>query len=86
MSQQKNYQTKWQTWSEIGPYGSVGAYIKTGRSPVAQNHFQTPPDPKRGYKRPKNLKKSKRVCATSAKKLWELGMGVEMLALTITEK
>ena len=26
------------------PYGSVGAHIKTGRSPMAQDHFKTPPD------------------------------------------
>ena len=28
----------------MGPYGSVGDHIKTGRSPMAQYHFQTPPD------------------------------------------
>ena len=33
----------------MGPYGSVWAHIKTGRSPMAHDHFQTPPDPKRGY-------------------------------------
>ena len=33
----------------MGPYGSVGAHIKTGRSPMAQDHFKTPPDPKRGH-------------------------------------
>ena len=37
----------------MGPYGSVGAHIKTGRSPMAQDHFKTPPDPKMGYKNPK---------------------------------
>ena len=37
----------------MGPYGSVGAHIKTGRSPMAHDHFQTPPDPKMGYKNPK---------------------------------
>ena len=42
----------------MGPYGSVWADIKTGKSPMAQDHFQTPPDPKRGYK---NLKKSKKI-------------------------
>ena len=36
--------------SEMGPYGSVGAHIKTGRSPMAQDHFKTPPDPKRAMK------------------------------------
>ena len=33
----------------MGPYGSVGAHIKTGQSPMAQDHFQTPPDPKRAF-------------------------------------
>ena len=37
-------------WSEMGPYGSVGAHIKTGESSMAQDHFQTPPDPKRAHK------------------------------------
>ena len=37
----------------MGPYGSVGAHIKTGQSPMAQDHFQTPPDPKKGYKNQK---------------------------------
>ena len=37
----------------MGPYGSVGAHIKTGRSPMAQDHFQTPPDPQKGYENPK---------------------------------
>ena len=36
---------KYEIWSEMGPYGSVGAHIKTGRSPMAQDHFKTPPDP-----------------------------------------
>ena len=26
-------------WFEMGPHGSVGAHIKTGRSPTAQDHF-----------------------------------------------
>ena len=38
----------------MGPYGSVWAHIKTARSPMAQDHFQTPPDPKKGYKNLKN--------------------------------
>ena len=45
-------------WSEMGPYGSVGAHIKTGRSPMAQDHFETPPDPKKGYKNPNNVHKN----------------------------
>ena len=41
----------------MGPYGSVGARIKTGRSHMAQDHFQTSPDPKR-VKKFKNDTKS----------------------------
>ena len=41
----------------MGPYGSVWADIKTGKSPMAPDHFQTPPDPKRGYKNQKKIKK-----------------------------
>ena len=41
----------------MGPYGSVGAHIKTGKRSMAPDHFQTPPDPKKGYKNQKNLKK-----------------------------
>ena len=48
-------------WSEMGPYGSVGAHIKTGRSPLAQDHFQTPPDPQKGYKNPKMIPKQEPV-------------------------
>ena len=39
---------KYGNWGEMGPYGSVGAHIKTGKSPMAYGHFWTPPDPKRG--------------------------------------
>ena len=42
---------------EMGPYGSVGAHIKTGRSPMAQDHFKTPPDPKKGHGMTKNPQK-----------------------------
>ena len=42
----------------MGPYGSVGAHIKTGRSPMAQDHFKTPPDPKMAHKNPKITQKS----------------------------
>ena len=48
----------------MGPYGSVGADIKTGRIPMAQDHFKTPPDPKQGHemtKNPQTSKKSSRV-------------------------
>ena len=48
---------KYEIWSEMGPYGSVGAHIKTGRSPMAQDHFETPPDPKKAHKRLKNTPK-----------------------------
>ena len=44
--------------SDMGPYGSVGAHIKTGRSPMAQDHFKTPPDPKMAHKNPKRAQKS----------------------------
>ena len=54
-------------WAEMDPYGSVWADIKTGRSPMAQDHFQTPPDPKRVYKRPQKSKKSLKVRAKPAK-------------------
>ena len=42
----------------MGPYGSVGAHIKTGPSPMAQDHFPTPHDPRKAYERPKNPKTS----------------------------
>ena len=51
---------KYEIWSEMGPYGSVGAHIKTGRSPMAQDHFKTPPDPKKGHEMTKNQQKSKK--------------------------
>ena len=41
--------------------------IKTGRSPMAQDHFQTPPDPKRSYTNPKKTKKSLKVRTKPAK-------------------
>ena len=50
-------QAHYKIWFEMGPYGSVGAHIKTGRSPVAQDHFKTPPDPQKGHGMIKNLKK-----------------------------
>ena len=39
----------YEIWREMIPYGSVGTHIKTGRSPMAQDHFQTPADPKKGH-------------------------------------
>ena len=50
---------KYEILSEMGPYGSVGAHIKTGRSPMAQDHFKTPPDPKKGHGMTKNPRKNK---------------------------
>ena len=37
----------------MDPYGSVWAHIKTGRSPMAHDHFQTPLDPEKGHTNPK---------------------------------
>ena len=42
----------------MGPHGSVGAHIKTGRSPMAQDHFKTPGDPNMAQKNPKMTQKS----------------------------
>ena len=53
------WQKKYEIWSEMGPYGSVGVHIKTGRSPMAQDHFKTPPDPKKGNGMTKNQKEKK---------------------------
>ena len=64
---------KYGNWAEMRPYGSVWADIKTGRSPMAQDHFQTPPDPERGYKRPKKSKKSLKVRAKPAKACQAVG-------------
>ena len=44
----------------MGPYGSVWAHIKTGRSPMAQDHFKTPPDPQKGHRIIKNPQKDKK--------------------------
>ena len=54
------WSNEYEIWSEMGPYGSVGAHIKTGRSPMAQDHFKTPPDPKKGHGMTKNPQKSKK--------------------------
>ena len=51
----------------MGSYGSVGAHIKTGERYMAQDHFKTPPGPKRGYIRPKKSQKSLKVRAKPAK-------------------
>ena len=40
---------KYEIWFEMGPYGSVGAHIKTGKRYMAQDHFKTLPDPKKGH-------------------------------------
>ena len=44
---------------EMGPYGSVGAHIKTGKRSMGMDpdHFQTPPDQKIAYKNAKNMSK-----------------------------
>ena len=42
----------------MGPDGSIGARINTGRSPTARDHFQTPPDPQKGYKYQKMTQQS----------------------------
>ena len=49
----KNYEIL----SEMGPYGSVGAHIKTGKRYVALDHFKTPPDPKKGHEMTKHPQK-----------------------------
>ena len=41
----------------MGPYGLVGAYIQTGRSPMAQDHAWTPPDPQKAFRRSTNLQR-----------------------------
>ena len=51
---------KYGNWGEMGPYGSVGAHIKTGKRSMAPDHFQIPPDPKKGYKNQKIPNKSKK--------------------------
>ena len=48
----------------MGPYGLVGAHIKTGKRYMAQDHFKTPPDPKKCHgmtQNPQTSKKSSRV-------------------------
>ena len=40
----------------MGLHGSVGTHIKTGWSPMAQDHFETPPDPRKGYTNPETTK------------------------------
>ena len=44
----------------MGPYGSVWGDIKIGRSPMAPDHFWTPPDSKMAHKNHKNTKESKK--------------------------
>ena len=61
---------KYENWSEMGPYGSVWADIKTGRSPMAHDHFQfsDPAWPSKGLlKIQKNHKKNIKVRAKPAK-------------------
>ena len=42
----------------MGPYGLVSAPNKTGRSPMAQDYFWTPPDPKIYYKNEKMIRET----------------------------
>ena len=42
----------------MGPYGSVGANIKTGRSPMAHDNFWTATDPKMAHKKLKKTQKN----------------------------
>ena len=44
----------------MGPYGSVGAHIKTGKRYMAQDHFKNPPDPKKDNGMNKNHQTSKK--------------------------
>ena len=44
----------------MGPYGSVWAHIKTGRSPMAYDHFCTPLDPQMAHKNQKMTNKIKK--------------------------
>ena len=65
----------------MGPYGLVGAHIKTGRSPMAPDHFQTPPDPQRGYKNLKDIKKVLKSVPNHPRNTFQHGpgdLGVEM--------
>ena len=57
-------------WVHMSRYGLI---IKTGKSPMAQDHFQTPPDPERGYKNTKKSQKSLKVRAKPAKQYGEHG-------------
>ena len=45
---------KYGNLAEMDPYGSVWADITTGKSPMAPDHFKTPPDPKKGHGMTKN--------------------------------
>ena len=43
----------------MGLYGSVGAHVKTGKSPMAQDHFKTTLDTQNGRERTNNPKRIK---------------------------
>ena len=49
----------------MGLYGSIGAYIKTGRRHMAEDHFRTLLDPPKGYERSKNPKEPKKLLKLS---------------------
>ena len=42
----------------MDPYGSAGAHIKTGKRYMVQDHFKTPPDPKKGHGMTKHPQKN----------------------------
>ena len=51
--------TTYGIWFEMGPYGSIWAQTKTGRSHMAQEYLWTPPNPKRIMKDQKIQKNPK---------------------------
>ena len=48
------YQKIQQNWPEMGPCGWVWAHIKKGRTYMAQDHLETPPDHKQIHERFQN--------------------------------
>ena len=53
--------------SEIDPYGSIWAHIKTGKSDVAQDRFQTPPDSNKGNKKSEMIKNHSKILCVYAR-------------------
>ena len=61
----------------MGPYGLVGADIKTGRSPMAQDHFKTPSWPQKGpWNDQKSEEKSKKSSRVGQGPKWGRGIFV----------